>query len=82
MAEVQGSKPLQMNSTDLKKAAMGLLMAVVGAALAYISTEYIPLLQESSDSEKLFLAAILSAAVNFLRKWVTDQSKVVTVLKE
>jgi len=75
MAGEQGSKPLALNTTDLKKTATGLGLALLGAVLAYASTEFVPLLEDSTDQTKLFLAAVLSAAVNFGRKWLTDNTK-------
>jgi len=61
-----------LSKTDWKKIGTGLILAIIGAVLAWVSETLIPLLQEQPDSMKLLLAAVLAAAVNVVRKWLTD----------
>jgi len=61
-----------LSKADWKKIGTGLLLAIIGAVLAWVSETLIPLLQDSPDSAKLLLAAVLAATVNVIRKWLTD----------
>jgi len=61
-----------LSTTDWRKIGTGLILALIGALLAWVSETVIPILQDSPDSMKLLLAAVLAAAVNVIRKWMTD----------
>jgi len=61
-----------LSTTDWKKIGTGLILALIGALLAWVSETVIPMLQDSPDAVKLLLAAVLASAVNAIRKWMTD----------
>ncbi len=66
------SPPFELSSIDWKKILRGLLIALAGAVLAWVSEQLIPVLQESNEAVLLLVAAVLSAIVNAVRKWITD----------
>lgn len=59
-----------ITTDDWKKVGRGFGIALSGAALAWVAAELVPMLESSTDPRVLLLAAVLSAAVNTLRKWV------------
>lgn len=75
---MNGSPRFLISNDEWRKIGRGLLIALAGAVLAWMIGTLIPALEESTDQRLLFLAAILSALVNALRKWLTDTRTVVT----
>lgn len=69
---MNGSPRFLLSNEDWQKIGRGLLIALAGAILAWVIAELVPTLETSTDPRLLFLAAILSALVNALRKWLTD----------
>lgn len=67
-----GSPRFNMSADDWKKVGIGFLIAIAGAALAFIAEHVIPLLNEAENQWFMLLAALLAVAVNFLRKWLSD----------
>ena len=61
-----------LSTADWRKIGTGLILALIGALLAWVSETVIPILQDSPDTAKLLLAAVLAAAANAIRKWLTD----------
>lgn len=57
-----------MNQEDWVKVGKGFLIALAGAALAYSSEVFLPMLESSDNAVLLALAAFGSTAVNLLRK--------------
>lgn len=55
-----------------KKVGKGLLIAIGGAALTYVSTVMIPALQESPNAVLLVVLPIVSALVNAGQKLLLD----------
>lgn len=66
------SPRFMLSAEDWLKIGRGLLIALVGALLTWVLAELIPTLEGSQDPRLLFIAAILSALVNALRKWLSD----------
>ena len=68
---MNGSSRFNINSKDIKKIAKGAVVAMVGGLIVFLSDigtsidwgVYAPL-----------VGAVASIAVNFLRKWVSDNS--------
>lgn len=67
-----GSPRFLLSNDDWKKIGTGLWIALIGTVLAWAIADLIPTLETSTDPRLLFLAALLSAIVNALRKWLTD----------
>ena len=67
-----GSPRFLLSNDDWLKIGRGLLIALVGAVLAWVLAELVPTLEASTDPRLLFIAAVLSALVNAMRKWLTD----------
>ena len=61
-----------LGSVDWRKILTGFGLALAGAVLTWAAAEAIPALKESDDPALLLTAAILSAVINVLRKWLTD----------
>ena len=59
-----------ITTDDWKKVGRGFIVALAGAALAWVVAELVPTLETSADPRVLLLAAVLSATVNALRKWL------------
>lgn len=66
------SPRFSLSKSDWLKISKGLMLALAGALLAWVLTELVPTLEASSDPRLLFIAAVLSAVVNVIRKWITD----------
>lgn len=66
----------KVDGTDWQKLLIGLGIALGGAAIAWVATELIPFLKDKGEATDnallLTLAAFLSFAVNFVRKWYKD----------
>lgn len=62
---------VRMNRQDWIKVGKGALVAAAGAALAYMSTDVIPGLEQSSGTGE-FLAAALAVLINAARKWIVS----------
>lgn len=65
------SSRFQLDSGDFIRIGKGALLAAAGAAVAYLASELIPLLEGST----LFggvLAAAASTLLNFVRKWLAE----------
>lgn len=69
---MNGSPRFLISNNEWKKIGRGLLIALIGAVMAWAIAELIPTMEASTDPRLLFLAAMLSALVNALRKWLTD----------
>ncbi len=68
-----GSKPYAIVWADLKKIGTGAFIAMVGAIIAYLSTDVIPVFSaDPTDIQKYTIAAVAGVLVNVLRKYVTD----------
>jgi hypothetical protein len=67
-----GSARFLLANDDWKKVGTGLWIALAGAVLAWGAAELIPSMQQSANPRVLLAAAVLSALVNALRKWLTD----------
>lgn len=57
-----------MDNEYWKKVGKGLLIAIGGAVLTYVSTTVIPGLQDSGNATMLLIAAIASTLVNAAQK--------------
>ena len=66
---VTGSKKFSLNLVDLKKIGIGLLIAVIGAGLTYL-TEMIPNVDFGSFSP--LVVSAWSVVVNVVRKFLTN----------
>ena len=69
-----GSRRFRLSPMDWRKVFVGFGLAMAGAASAWVVGELVPALQASADPRLLILAAVLSAAINLLRKWMSDTS--------
>lgn len=67
---MQGSPRFQLNSHDLLSIARGACLAAGGAVIAYLSTEVLPHLDESTTAGAI-LAGVGATLLNLLRKYVT-----------
>lgn len=65
------SKPLTLNKTDWKSVARGAAVAAAGAVLAYLASEVVPFIDQSTATGAS-LAAIGGVLVNIARKWITE----------
>lgn len=68
------SPKFQLNAEDLKKVASGLGVALLGAALTYL-TEQIPNIDFGQWTP--FVVAFWSVIVNAVRKWLTENKYLV-----
>jgi hypothetical protein len=68
---MNGSPPLQLNSEDLRAILRGALLAAGGAVIAYLSTEVLPHLDQSTMAGAL-IAGVGATVLNVLRKYLTD----------
>ncbi|MBD3673485.1 MAG: hypothetical protein HUJ26_08155 [Planctomycetaceae bacterium] len=69
---MKGSPKYQLNRDDLSAIARGALLAAGGAVMAYLSTEVLPNLDESTTAGAV-LAGVGATLLNLLRKFMTDQ---------
>lgn len=69
-----GSETFKLNLEDLKKIGKGLLIAMGGAGLTYLSVQVVPNLEPDTGTQMMLFAAF-SAIVNAGRKWLTDTTK-------
>ena len=68
---MEGSKSFALNATDWRKVFMGLVVALAGAASAWL-TEQVPGIDFGNYS--LIAAAVGATLANLLRKFVADNS--------
>jgi hypothetical protein len=66
-----GSPLFHLDTTDLLKIARGAALAAAGAAVAYLATEVVPTLDDSTAVGAV-IAAVASTALNALRMWLSD----------
>ena len=72
--ELKGSKRGKLDMTDAKKLVTGAVIALTSAALAYTSSDVVPLLEEAGGDGKLLLAAVIGVLINAARKWLSDNT--------
>lgn len=65
----EGSKSFEVNKTDWYKVGKGALIALAGAVIVFLTTY---LGDIDFGNYTLFVGAIASGLVNFLRQWVKD----------
>lgn len=73
------SRPFELSRDDLRSILRGAGLAVAGAVLTWAATILVPALQSGDPFEwrgllSLLAAAVVSALVNTLRKYVGDNS--------
>lgn len=68
---MNGSPSFSLSGTDLKKLGIGALLAMGGALVTFLSTEFLPNLDQSTLLGAL-LAGIASVVLNALRKLIAD----------
>ncbi len=71
-----GSLPLWINSEEFKSVLKGLGLALAGAAISYFTSDVIPWMKDSGGA-MVIVAALVSTGVNFLRKFLLDNSNTV-----
>ena len=70
-----GSDSFSINQEELMKVLRGLGIAALGGIVAYATTYLLPEWKESPGWLALVVYPIASAGVNFLRKFVFDNSQ-------
>ncbi len=68
---MNGSPPLQLNQDDLRAVLRGALLAGGGAIVAFLSTEVLPNLDNTTVIGAL-IAGVASTVLNILRKYLMD----------
>ena len=68
---MNGSPKLKLNKADLLAVLRGGLLAAAGAAVAYLSTQVLPNLDQSTMFGAL-IAGVASTVLNALRKYMSD----------
>lgn len=68
---MNGSPSFSLSGTDLKKLGIGALLAMGGTLVTFLSTEFLPNLDQSTLLGAL-LAGIASVVLNALRKLIAD----------
>ena len=68
---MNGSPKLELNKHDMLAVLRGAILAVGGAVLAYLSTQVIPNIDESTMLGAL-VAGVASTMLNALRKYLSD----------
>ena len=66
-----GSARFSLSAQDLASVANGALMAAGGAAVAWLATNWLPKIDQSTSSG-ILLAAVANTVINFLRKLLSD----------
>ena len=64
----------KLDKTDVWPQVKGLLIAVGGAASAYLLTKTIPALQTEDSMQNVVLIALLSAGINAFQRWQKDNN--------
>ena len=65
--------PLKLDPTDWKHIARHLLLGTVAAGLAWVSTEYLPALQNADNQTIAAAAAILTPVVIAAHRWLRNK---------
>ena len=68
---MDGSPKYSLNHDDLLKIGKGMLLATGGALVAYLSTEVLPFLDQSTTLGAV-IAGSAAVVLNVLRKYLTD----------
>jgi hypothetical protein len=81
---IPGSPPFSLTSADWKKIAVGAVLSMAGALVAFVSAEAMPALRDhiANDVGLLIyttLAAVLPVVLNIARKWLGD-TRIIGVL--
>lgn len=71
---MNGSPKYQLNKHDLTAIARGALLAAGGAIMAYLSTEVLPNLDESTTAGAI-LAGAGATLLNLLRKFIANEKQ-------
>ena len=69
----QGSKKFSLNVEDGKKIAKGMGLALAGCAVAYLSSEVVPYIDDSATAGAL-VASVAAILINVARKWLAGKS--------
>tara|TARA_R110000824_G_scaffold84482_1_gene210728 strand:+ start:349 stop:582 length:234 start_codon:yes stop_codon:yes gene_type:complete len=67
------SKKFALNKTDLIKILKGLALAVAGCAVAYISSDVLPYIDNTATTGAI-VAGGVAVVLNIARKWVKENS--------
>jgi hypothetical protein len=65
--------PLKLDATDWRHIARDLMLGVVAAGLAWLSTEYLPALQNADNQKIAAAAAILTPLVIAAHRWLRNK---------
>jgi len=80
MSNLEGSTNLSLNKMDWTKIGKGLLIAIAGAIVVFLTNfqadvDWNALLGQWGPTAGAFAGAIISVVVNLLRKFIVDNSK-------
>lgn len=67
------SKKFSLSKTDLKKVLKGLALAVAGCAVAYITSDVLPYIDNTATTGAI-VAGGVAVVLNIARKWIQDNS--------
>ena len=65
----------KLDVVDWRKIAKGAGIAALGGALAWVSTCYIPQLEDSGSGTAIVVASTLAVLVNIAQKWIRDNTR-------
>lgn len=73
---MNGSVPFRFTQDDLIRVAKGAALAAGGAVVAFLATEVVPNLDDSTAVGAV-IAAVASTGLNALRQWLSDTRRAV-----